>query len=60
MIDFIQARRKLDDGFIRDLQSDASLGRWDKIHIMGDGYTRVLSNRSQGLSEKEIIYDIVE
>jgi hypothetical protein len=45
--------------FIKELKSDISLGRWDKVSISPVGEVMVHSNRGEGLSEKEIIYDVV-
>ena len=54
IIDFVEARRKVDDDFIKELSSDASLGRWDKIITNVNGDVRV----NDGYND--IIYDVVD
>lgn len=54
IIDFVDARRKVDDDFIKELSSDASLGRWDKITTTVKGDVRV----NDGYND--IIYDVVD
>jgi hypothetical protein len=59
MMDFVDHRKKFEDTFIKELKSNVSLGRSDKVVITKSGNVQVLSNRGEGLSEREIIYDIV-
>lgn len=59
MMDFVDYRKKFEGNFIKELKSNISLGRTDKVVITPSGSVQVFSNRGEGLSEREIIYDIV-
>ena len=58
-MDFVDYRKKFEGNFIKELKSNVSLGRSDRVVISPSGSVQVFSNRGEGLSEREIIYDIV-
>ena len=49
----------MDEKFISDMQSDISLGRWDKV-LLKNEEVAVVSNQGEGLQEKRVVYDVSE
>lgn len=49
----------MDEKFISDMQSDISLGRWDKV-LFSNEEVAVVSNQGEGLQEKRVVYDVSE
>ena len=49
----------MDEKFISDMQSDISLGRWDKV-LFSNKEVAVVSNQGEGLQEKRVVYDVSE